>query len=102
RTVDFGTDILPILSSRCLGCHSGDRAQGKLKIHTRADLLNGGASGPAIVPGDAARSLLFRKILGQQGMRMPPSGPALSEESVEAIRIWIDQGAKYDGVLGTI
>lgn len=100
--VDFAADILPVLSSRCLGCHAGDNAQAGLKIHTRADLLTGGMSGPAIIPGDASNSLLYRKITGQQGMRMPPTGPALPQDAIDAIRAWIGQGAKYDGVLGTI
>lgn len=101
-SVEFAKDILPVLSTRCLGCHSGNNAKGGLKIHTRADLLSGGRSGAAIIPGDAANSLFLRKILGQQGTRMPPSGPALAPEAVDAIRAWIDGGAKYDGVLGTV
>ncbi len=101
-TVDFLRDIQPVLTSKCLGCHSGANAQASLKLHTRSDLLQGGVSGSSIVPGDASSSLLVRKINGQQGMRMPPSGAPLAPETIALIRNWIDQGARFDGVLGTI
>ncbi len=101
-TVDFARDVQPVLTAKCLGCHSGASAQAELKLHTRADLLKGGLSGPAIVAGDGASSLLLRKINGEQGMRMPPAGAPLPPETISVIRAWIDQGAKYDGVLGTV
>ncbi|MCW5963763.1 MAG: PSD1 domain-containing protein, partial [Bryobacterales bacterium] len=101
-TVDFARDVQPVLTAKCLACHSGVTAQAELKLHTRADLLKGGLNGPAIVAGDGANSLLVRKIDGQQGMRMPPAGPALSPETISLIRAWIDEGAKYEGVLGTV
>ena len=100
--VDFLTQVQPVLSAKCLGCHSGASAQSGLKVHTRADLLKGGMNGPAIQPGDGASSLIVRKISGQQGMRMPPAGAPLSEETIAIIRQWIDEGAKYDGTVGLI
>lgn len=49
--VDFVTEVQPVLTAKCLGCHAGASAQAGLRLHTRADLLTGGASGAAIVPG---------------------------------------------------
>jgi hypothetical protein len=102
QSVDFLRDVQPVLTSKCLGCHSGANAQAELKLHTRADLLKGGLNGAAIVPGDADNSLLMRKIQGQQGMRMPPSGAPLAPETISLIRDWINTGARFDGVLGTV
>ena len=99
--MDFARDVQPVLTSKCLTCHSGSSAQAELKLHTRAELLSGGASGPAIVPGDAENSLLVRKISGQQGMRMPPAGAPLAPETIAIFRQWIDEGARFEGVLGT-
>ena len=52
--VRFETDVRPILAKRCLACQQGDAAQKGLRPTSVADLLSGGASGPAIVPGDPA------------------------------------------------
>lgn len=100
--VDFVTEVQPVLTAKCLGCHAGASAQAGLRLHTRADLLTGGASGAAIVPGKSAESLLVKRISGQQGLRMPPVGPPLDERTIAIIRAWIDEGAKYDGTVGLV
>ncbi|HEX2726939.1 MAG TPA: DUF1549 domain-containing protein, partial [Beijerinckiaceae bacterium] len=97
QTADFVRDVQPVLTARCLACHSGEGAQAGLKIHTRDELLAGGKSGPAIVPGKADASLLVERIEGRKGMRMPPSGPPLEPAEIDRIRQWIDQGARFEG-----
>ena len=52
---------------------------------------------PAIVPGQGKDSLLVAKMEGKKGMRMPPSGPPVDAAVIERIRLWIDQGAKFEG-----
>src|SRR3954453_8490250 len=69
---DFIRDVQPVLTERCMPCHSGNEAQSGLQVHTRDQLLRGGKSGPAIIPGNGAGSLLIVKMQGKQGMRMPP------------------------------
>jgi hypothetical protein len=96
--IDFAKDIQPVLAVRCMPCHSGASAQAGLKAHTRDELLRGGVSGPAIIPGKGSESLLVQKIEGTNGMRMPPSGPPLPAETIARIRMWIDEGAKFDGL----
>lgn len=98
--VDFVTEVQPVLTAKCLGCHAGASAQAGLRLHTRADLLTGGVSGAAILPGNGADSLLVKKIAGTQGPRMPPAGAPLDERTIAIIRAWIDEGAKYDGTVG--
>lgn len=100
--VDFVTQVQPVLTAKCLGCHAGASAQAGLRLHTRADLLAGGASGAAILPGNGADSLLVKRISGKQGMRMPPAGAPLDAGTIAVIRAWIDEGAKYDGTVGII
>ncbi len=101
QTVDFLKQVQPILTARCLACHSSGKPQSGLRIHTRNDLLRGGQNGAAIVAGRAAESLLVHKITGQRGLRMPPSGPPLTPQEITLIRAWIDQGAVWDGALET-
>src|SRR3954452_13433754 len=90
--VDFARDIQPLLTETCMGCHSGSEAQAGLQVHTRDELMKGGKSGPGVVPGDGAGSLLELKMQGQKGVRMPPSGPPVSPEVIARIRKWIDEG----------
>jgi hypothetical protein len=98
---DFLQDVQPVLTAKCMACHSGDTPQAGFKAHTREDLLRGGKSGPSIIPGKGAESLLIAKIEGKKGLRMPPSGPPLAPEVIERIRAWIDEGAKFDGTAST-
>jgi hypothetical protein len=57
--VDFQAGVMPILARKCFRCHAGDKPDGNLSLTDRAALLRGGDGGPAIVPEDAARSLLI-------------------------------------------
>lgn len=75
------------LSQTCGMCHSGDSAVAALDLTSFARALEGGASGPAIVPGDPDQSLLL--IRQAEG-----SHPGqLSGDQLEAIRVWIEAGA---------
>src|SRR4051812_28500567 len=68
-TPQFEKDVLPILAARCLKCHGDAKTKANLDLRTRAGLLRGGESGPALVPGASAKSLLFEMI--RKG-EMPP------------------------------
>src|SRR6266446_6321137 len=56
RPVDFAKDIQPILENSCLKCHCPEQAKGKLLLDTREHALKGGENGPAILPGQSAKS----------------------------------------------
>jgi mono/diheme cytochrome c family protein len=88
---DFKRDIAPIVQRSCAQCHVGNVVMGKLSLANEADLLRGGASGPAIVPGHSGDSLLIKRLLGYNDMaRMPVGAAPLSSEQVALIRSWID------------
>ena len=61
---DFIRDVQPLLLARCGSCHSGSQPQAGLTMHSRADLLKGGVSGPAILPGNSKESLLLQRVTG--------------------------------------
>ena len=84
---DFESDVLPILERRCIVCHD-DSPQGGLRLGTPGDILEGGKSGAAIVPGYPDRSLILTKIVSGQ---MPMGGQKLPEVEIDAIRSWIDE-----------
>jgi hypothetical protein len=97
KIVEFQSDIVPILS-QCVGCHGPDNQSGGLRLDNRVDALRGGASGPAIVPGESARSRLIHLVAGFEPNRvMPMGGEPLSGLNISFLRAWIDQGAKWNG-----
>lgn len=96
RPVDFGREVHPILNAKCAGCHNSHGAQGGLAVNTRAEMLKGGVSGPSIVPGKSADSLLIHRVAGVKLPIMPMGGKPLSAEEIGVLRAWIDQGAKID------
>src|SRR5262245_5615448 len=87
----------PVLQRACAACHRADFASGGLSVESRDALLRGGASGPAIVAGAAARSLLISRLVDAPGApRMPPPPvKPLSEGERAALREWIDAGAPW-------
>jgi len=92
---DFAIEVHPILASRCAPCHSGAKPAAGLSLTSRASLLAGGESGPAIEPGNSAASLLILKVSGQRGARMPASGEPLTAAQIATLRAWIDAGAPW-------
>jgi hypothetical protein len=92
KVVDYGRDVAPVLRQACAKCHSAETAMGKLKLESQAEILKGGVSGPAIVPGNSTGSLLVKRILGTaDAPRMPLGADPLPADKVALIRAWIDQ-----------
>lgn len=88
--VSFAKEVLPILESRCLNCHGGQETRAGLSVASHAALMNGSESGPAIIPGDAANSLLVQLI---ENGKMPKRGPKLTPDQIQIIIDWILSGA---------
>ena len=95
REVAFEKDVRPILETRCFECHGAARQRGGLRLDRVDAIRKGGTSGPAVVSGKSAESLLIRHV-GAVGntVRMPPKGDALSAEQIGLLRAWIDRGTK--------
>lgn len=89
-TVSFANDILPLLDSRCINCHGGNRTEKGLDLKTYAGLLSGSENGTVLTPGDAAHSHLIELIASG---KMPKRGPKLTPEQVQLITDWVNQGA---------
>ena len=92
----FEAKIRPIFVEHCWKCHTDDE-QGNLRLDSRDSALAGGDSGPALVPGDAAASLLVKAVgYADPAYQMPPSGK-LPAAAVAAIEEWVALGAPYPG-----
>ncbi len=88
----FESQVVPILAAKCFACHSTGKRKHGLDVRQRRLLVRGGDSGPAIVPGNAKASLLFKKVAAGE---MPPGERVkLSVDEIETVGRWIDAGAK--------
>jgi len=97
RKVDFAQDIKPVLEARCVNCHGRGRAKGDFQIDNRETFLKGGNSGPAIVSGNSAESLLIELVAGVDPENvMPRKGSRLTPDQIGLLRAWIDQGAVWE------
>jgi hypothetical protein len=98
ETVDFASQVAPLLVANCTGCHiDAMQARGGLDMNTLARMFRGGDSGPVVEPGKGEGSLLVRKLRGSEGDRMPAGGrPPLQDTDIALISKWIDEGATVD------
>ena len=79
-------ELSALLQSKCSTCH-GPAAMGGLNLSTYADMLKGGQSGPVVIPGESANSLL---VTIQQAGGHPGQ---LTPEEIALVQAWIDAGA---------
>src|SRR4051812_37205074 len=71
----FTSTIRPLLSAKCWECHSGERAEGGLRMDSRAGLLKGGDRGPAVDLKAPDKSLLIVAVhRSDRDLQMPPNG----------------------------
>ena len=99
--VSFHAQVLPILERRCQVCHRGTGGKASLSHLSRETLLQGGRSGPAIVPGEPQNSLLIARVSGDSPA-MPQVGEPLTPAEVQLVTRWIAEGAKDDNSQGEI
>ncbi|HEV2946149.1 MAG TPA: PSD1 and planctomycete cytochrome C domain-containing protein, partial [Gemmataceae bacterium] len=91
----FEKEVWPLLVARCHQCH-GDLAKPKGKLHltSRANVLQGGESGPAVVPGKPTESLLIQAIGYTEALKMPPK-EKLPDGEVAILTRWVKMGLPW-------
>jgi mono/diheme cytochrome c family protein len=93
--VEYAAAIKPLFARHCVACHGPDKQRSGLRLDTGAAALRGGNSGPVILAGKSAESLLIKAVNGVEGVTaMPPKGPKLTAGEINLLRTWIDGGAK--------
>ena len=93
----FEKKIRPVLVNNCHTCHSAEtKPSGALRVDDYHGLLEGGNSGPAVVPGDAKASLLLQRVVHADAKKlMPKEGDKLTAEQVADLTRWIEDGAAW-------
>jgi mono/diheme cytochrome c family protein len=85
-----------IFQEKCVACHGHTTRQSGLNLESFDSLMLGGKRGASIIAGKSGESLLVKYIVGTVKPRMP-LGDQLSVEEIDAIKAWIDAGAKGPG-----
>ena len=99
--IDFQRQVRPILSDNCFACHGPDAEtrMADLRLDTREGAFAQRQNGSPVIPGDFNTSLLYKRVTHQNEiLRMPPahSKKELTEDQIEILKSWIEQGASWD------
>jgi hypothetical protein len=92
----FESELQPVFRKHCYGCHAANVKMGSLDVETLDGLTRGGNQGPIVVPGNAAESRLYQTLTWALEPRMPMGGKQLSQDELNVVRRWIDNGARPD------
>ena len=92
----FERDLQPVFRKHCYGCHAATVKIGSLDVETHEGIMRGGNQGPIVVPGKAAESRLYLTLTGAMEPFMPMGAKRLGSSELEAVRKWIDAGARPD------
>jgi hypothetical protein len=89
----FQEQVRPILQEKCVSCHSGEKPQSDLRLTSRAAVLKGGGSGPAVSLQKPSESLILSAV-NYDGLKMPPQGK-LPAKQVEILTRWVSMGLPW-------
>jgi hypothetical protein len=93
----FEKKVRPLLVARCLECHGADpkKVKGGLRLTSRAEMLKGGETGPAVAPGDPTKSRLIQAVrYTSDDLKMPPEG-RLRDSEISDLEVWVKAGAVW-------
>jgi hypothetical protein len=91
----FDDKVRPILAQNCYKCHTTD-SMGGLRLDSRASILSGGDSGPAMVPGNPDKSLLITAVKQTTDLKMPPKNHKLTDSEIADLTQWVKMGGPWD------
>jgi mono/diheme cytochrome c family protein len=92
----FEARVRPVLVEHCQSCHGPEKQKADLRLDSRAFVLKGGESGPAIVPGNPEASLLLKAVShADPDLAMPPKKPRLPDSVIQDLTTWIRDGAPW-------
>ena len=97
--------VQPVLHDNCYGCHSASRVKGGLRLDAPDRIMHGGKDGPVVVAGQAAGSLLIKRVMlpvDDDHHMAPKDKGQLTAIEIRLLRWWIDKGAPFDRSVGQL
>jgi mono/diheme cytochrome c family protein len=97
RSIDYSTEVKPIINKNCISCHGGVKQKGGFSLLFREEALTKTTNGKyGIVPGEPDRSEMIRRINSKDAEeRMPYKHDPLSDDEIAILTKWIKQGARW-------
>ncbi len=89
----FENHVRPQLAGRCYKCHGPKKQENGLRLDSLQAMLQGGETGPAIVPGRPDESLLIEAVR-HESLEMPPDDQ-LPAAVINRLAEWIQGGAHW-------
>lgn len=91
--LEFAQSVAPILEQHCIRCHYPGLEKGDVSLATAGDLTEL----EYILPGKAEESYLIELVSehGGQAPQMPKDAEPLSNDEVDILRRWINEGATW-------
>jgi hypothetical protein len=86
--VSYVNEIVPLWEEDCVQCHDGVIPPDLRNNVSYDELLDG-----YVVPGNADESILYKSLLGIDGVELMPPGAIWPDEKITLVRNWINQGA---------
>jgi len=107
RQVSFADDVQPLMIEYCIACHDKSAegyATSGFSLEDYESVMKGTNLGPVVVANSSYSSALYLVIAHKTSpeIHMPPHhedawaegrGTPMTEEQIETIKLWIDQGA---------
>lgn len=90
--------VAKILDAKCVQCHNNTKQKGALSLVSKAGILTGGETGPSLIAGNAAGSLLYSQLLLpiSHEDHMPPEGKEqLTKDEISLLEHWISDGLDF-------
>ncbi len=97
----FEGKVRPVLEANCVNCHGPTKQKAGLRLDSRASLMKGGDSGPAIEVGRPEASRLIEAVNHSADLQMPPKGK-LKEAEVAALSRWVREGAVWPEAIAEV
>ncbi len=93
----FEAQVRPVLVENCVKCHGPEKPKAHLRLDSRAAILTGGDTGPAVVPGKAEESLLITAISHTDDVLKMPPKQKLDAARIAALTQWVKIGVPWPG-----
>jgi hypothetical protein len=90
----FEKEVRPLLVEHCLKCHGDTKPKGGLRLTSRAAILKGGDTGPAVVSGEPDKSLLIQAVRYNDTPLMPPKRK-LTDRQIAVLTRWVKLGLPW-------
>ncbi len=96
QPIDFQREVQPIFALHCVKCHGVEKHSGGLRLDERLEAGLGGDSGKPILGGNLETNEVYQRVSStERTYRMPKNAPALNLQEIDAIKRWVQQGAKW-------